>query len=125
MCECDSDSCPSTHSAKDVILNFRDEENELEMQREVGEEEKAIVQQRLHSLKDSILEGTKSFIHSDIVCGFFVDEIIAKLPCLFTVNDVLDKTSVDSLALASSIVQIITEIFNNNEMYALEEIDSD
>lgn len=40
MCECESDSCPSTHSAKDVILNFRDEENELEMQREVGEEEK-------------------------------------------------------------------------------------
>lgn len=76
-------------------------------------------------MKDSILEGTKSFIHSDIVCVFFVDEIIAKLPCLFTVNDVLDKTSVDSLALASSIVQIITEIFNDNEMYALEEIDSD
>lgn len=40
VCECESDSCPSTHSAKDVILNFRDEENELEMQREVGEEEK-------------------------------------------------------------------------------------
>lgn len=95
------------------------------MQREVGEEEKAIVQQRLYSLKDSILEGTKSFIQSDIVCGFSVDEIIAKVACLFTVNDVLDKTSVDSFSLASSIVQIITEIFNDNEMYALGEIDSD
>lgn len=122
MCECESDSCPSTHSAKDVILNLRDEENELKMQREVGEEEKAIVQQRLHSLKKSILKGTKSFIHSDIGC---VDEIIAKLPCLFTVDDVLDKTSVDSFSLTSSIVQKITEIFNDNEMYALEEIDSD
>lgn len=43
VCECESDSCPSTHSAKDVILNFRDEENELEIRRDVGEEEKVIV----------------------------------------------------------------------------------
>ncbi|XP_062622050.1 uncharacterized protein LOC134283551 [Saccostrea cucullata] len=125
MCKCQSEGCPSKHSAKETFLNLRDEDNELDMRREIGGEEKAIVQQRLQSLKDNIFEGTKSFIHSDIVCGFSVQEIIAKLPFLFTVNDILDKTSVDSFSLASKIIQIITEIFNDNEMYALEEIDSD
>lgn len=55
-------------------------------------------------MKDSILEGIKFFIYSDIVCGFFVDEIIVKLFCLFIVNDVFDKISVDFLVLVNSIV---------------------
>ncbi|XP_062615260.1 uncharacterized protein LOC134276993 [Saccostrea cucullata] len=93
MCKCQSDGCLSKHSAKETFLNLRDEDNELDMRREIGGEEKAIVQQRLQSLKDNIFEGTKSFIHSDIV--------------------------------SSKIIPIITEIFNDNEMYALEEINSD
>lgn len=117
LCKRGSVSCPSTHPCKGGRVSIRSSTEENDMRREVRGEEEAIVKQRLQSLRATMMEGVKVYICGDIICGFNVDELISKLPVLFTVNDVIDKTAVMSFTIAEKIIKIIHETFGDTEMY--------
>lgn len=120
-CKCGQDVCPQSHVFFKVAEDTTEDD---EMTREVSDEERKQVKQKLDSLKIK-LSIEQGIIQSELIHGLtseVITEITQKCNQIFTPDDVLKFCYIWSYDIAVSVCNVINDVFGDSYMY---EIDSE
>lgn len=122
-CSCENDFCPNTHMACQKMDSEEEEGEEQEMTREVSEEDKKILKQKLFAMKYKMSIEFDSVKQFELIYGLtdkVLDEIVEKCNQIFNPDDVMKLCPVWSYASAVMVCNIVNDIFGDSEMYNVD-----
>lgn len=122
-CKCGQDICPNKHQ-----FFCSEEQSSLddEMIRDVSDQEKRLVKQKLDSLKIK-LSFDQGIVLSELIHGLtneVISGIVDKCHLIFTPDDVLKFCNIWSYDVAVSVCNVVNDVFGDAEMYSIDS-DSD
>ncbi|XP_033745061.1 putative ATP-dependent DNA helicase Q1 [Pecten maximus] len=119
QCDCGEECCPDIHKVFTVHDDIEDED--VEMERDVTDEDKKILKHKLSVLKYSLESDLSNIVmKSEILHGItdqVIEDVVSSCHKIFTTSDVLKMFPVWSFEVAVEIMTVINTVTGDTEMY--------